>query len=920
MSVLTALYSLLIGPLELFFEILFAFANRIINNPGLSIIFLSLAMNFLVLPLYKQADAMQEEERVREEKLKFWVDHIKKTFKGDERFMMLQTYYRQNNYKPTDALKGSLSLLLEIPFFIAAYNFLSGLQLLKGVSFGPIKDLGAPDGMLVIAGIAINVLPILMTLINIISGAIYTKGLSLKSKIQLYGMAVIFLVFLYESPAGLVFYWTLNNLFSLVKNIFYKLKNPKKVLSILSSVSGAILMLVVLFIYPMGNMRTQIIVLLLLLLLQLPVILHFFAGKSKSVKEVVLDKKDKFIFFSGCVFITVLTGLLIPSALIKASPEEFVDIITYKNPLWYVLNSFLMAAGTFIVWFGIFYMLAKPAGKRIMGLIMWILSGAAAINYMFFGTDYGNISSKLKFDTTPAPAVYMQIINIAVIAAAALLMYFIWKKKKELVKAVSMAVIIATVGMSLFNIKGINDVVDVTVQQLKEANKNTAEISLSKEGKNVVVIMMDRAISGYIPYMFNEKPELREQFEGFTYYPNTISFGGYTNFGVPAVYGGYEYTPEEMNKRDKESLASKQNEALKVMPVLFDDSGFDVTVFDPTYAGYKWFPDLSIYDEYPDIKKYITMGKFMSDSEEITQWNEHVLNRNFFCYSLFKVSPLAFQPSLYTKGFYNEADAIALIPSTNDTGKGKMLPSLSKAVGINDTFMRAYEVLRNLPNITKVEDKTENTFLMMSNDTSHEPTLLQEPDYTPAVSVDNIDYDREHTGRFTVDGKEMKMGEKNQMAHYHVNMAMAIQLGNWFDHLRDEGVYDNTRIIIVADHGRNLRQFDDLILHDADNTDAMLYNPLLMVKDFGSHEFTTDDTFMTNGDVPVLAMEDLIENPVNPFTGKKVDNSAKYESELHIIQSNDWSIYNNNGNTFNEGGWYSVKDNIFDRNNWKKIK
>ncbi len=99
MTVLSALYQLFIGPLELFFEVLFALANRIIGNPGLSIIALSLAMNFLVLSLYRRADALQEQERDRAAKMKPWVDHIKKTFKGDERFMMLQTYYRQNNYK-----------------------------------------------------------------------------------------------------------------------------------------------------------------------------------------------------------------------------------------------------------------------------------------------------------------------------------------------------------------------------------------------------------------------------------------------------------------------------------------------------------------------------------------------------------------------------------------------------------------------------------------------------------------------------------------------------------------------------------------------------------------------------------------------------------------------------------------------------
>lgn len=36
-----------------------------------------------------------------------WFRHIRKTFKGDERFMMIQTYYRQNDYKPVYVLRGS---------------------------------------------------------------------------------------------------------------------------------------------------------------------------------------------------------------------------------------------------------------------------------------------------------------------------------------------------------------------------------------------------------------------------------------------------------------------------------------------------------------------------------------------------------------------------------------------------------------------------------------------------------------------------------------------------------------------------------------------------------------------------------------------------------------------------------------------
>ena len=92
MSFFTILETLLIGPLKLLFEIIFTIANQFIGHPGLSIIVLSLVMNILVLPLYRRADAMQEESRDTGAKLREGVAHIKKTFSGDERMMILQTY------------------------------------------------------------------------------------------------------------------------------------------------------------------------------------------------------------------------------------------------------------------------------------------------------------------------------------------------------------------------------------------------------------------------------------------------------------------------------------------------------------------------------------------------------------------------------------------------------------------------------------------------------------------------------------------------------------------------------------------------------------------------------------------------------------------------------------------------------------
>ena len=906
MTIFDMLFTILLGPLKLVFEIIYVIANRVIGHPGLAIVVLSLIMNFLVLPLYKRSDAMQEEARDTDERLSKGVNHIKKTFSGDERMMILQTYYRQNNYKPTDALNGSVSLLLEVPFFMAAYQFLSSLETIQGVSLGPIADLGAPDALLTIGGMSINLLPILMTLVNIISSAIYLKGFPLKTKIQLYGMAIFFLVFLYTSPAGLVFYWTLNNVFSLVKTIFYKLKNPKKVLSILASIVGVAVLVLGIGFYENASIRRKLFVIAMGIALQLPTIIAILSKKLNFKLPQVEEKNNKKMFVLGALYLAFLVGALIPSTLIAASPQEFIDITYFYNPSWYVVSALCLAAGTFLVWFGVFYWIASPKGKVLFDKIIWVLCGVMTANYMFFGTDLGVISKNLRYENGMKFTSSEFISNSLVIVAIAMVMYFIITKFRGKLTTVILTAVITVAGMSGLNMFTIQESVSAAESQLDSLSDQMPNFNLSKTGKNVIVLMLDRGMGQYIPYIMNEKPELKEQFKGFTFYSNTISFGGCTNFGSPAIFGGYEYTPIEMNRRDDELLVDKQNEALKVMPVLFSQNGYDVTVCDAPYANYQWIPDLSIYDEYPEIDTYITEGQF---GDEETKAENIVSNRrNFFCFSLMKTMPLVIQNNLYEDGRYNRADVNSFQSQYNDY----------IAEGVNSIFMDAYRVLENLATMTNITDDQTNTFLMMNNNSAHEPTMLQAPEYVPTDHVDNTQFYAENMELYTLNGVTLKMENAHQMTSYQVNMATMLQLGEWFDYLRENDVYDNTRIIIVSDHAYFTYQLDALYKdtgHFAFNDLALLY-PLLLVKDFGSDEFTTSTEFMTQADVPTLAVDGLIENAVNPFTGKEINNDEKTAHDQYVIYSWDFDIAINNGTQFIPSKWYKVSDNIWDLNNW----
>ena len=111
-----------------------------------------------------------------------------------------------------------------------------------------------------------------------------------------------------------------------------------------------------------------------------------------------------------------------------------------------------------------------------------------------------------------------------------------------------------------------------------------------------------------------------------------------------------------MNARADEPLVVKHNEALKVLPVLFDANGFDVTVCDPPYAGYRWVSDLSIFDEYPDIHTYNTEnGEFLDalmSSEDVIEYRNRLWERNFFCFSVMKITPAVLQIGVYFHGSY----------------------------------------------------------------------------------------------------------------------------------------------------------------------------------------------------------------------------------------------------------------------------
>jgi len=896
--VLNILYTIIIYPLVQIIEIIFRTGNKLFGNTGLAIICVSLAITFLCLPLYIVAEKWQQLERETIRKLKPKVDKIKGVFSGDERYMILSTYYRQNHYNQLYALRNSFGIIIQIPFFIAAYSFISHLDALKNNPFIFIRDLSDPDGLLTVNGIQINILPILMTLINCVSGAIYAKNLYAKDRVQIYATAAVFLILLYNSPSGLVLYWTMNNVFSLIKNIFYLFRKPLCVLYIIMCAFVLFLDIFLIFFHHGDLYKRTILVIVSLVIPFVPFIIKFFnylLGSTLLPLSKNEDIRNK-LFFLSLGVICLLIGCVIPSYVIASSPQEFSYIESVSSPFAFLRHTFFQAVGFSVFWPVCIYLLFGKKIKTILAVIVVFAGLCSLVNAFCFSGEYGELSTMLTFTNagTIKPATGIAIINIFIMFIIAVLTVFlIYINKTKIVFTVFFIVFLAFLGISAIKWISIGREF-ARYTSIRGASGETVSsgispiFHMSPNGKNVIVIMLDRAVNSFVPEIFSESPELYGQFSGFTWYPNTLSFNGFTLIGAPPMFGGYEYSPGAINGRKEELLVKKHNEALLLMPVIFSKNNFSVTVTDPSWANYSWIPDIRIYEGYPQINVRNTIRSYTDiwlsyNVFPDLQPKTKTLQRNFIWFSFFKSAPLVLREAIYNNGDWWSTDATVI--------DFRLL-------------LNNYAALDLLPLLTDTETVKQNTFTLFVNELTHEPNFLQAPDYVPVPNVTN-----------------RGNSKYADIVNYPANAAALKRLGAWFEYLKKNDLYNNTRIIISADHGADVNS--GAFTHSEKiQFNREIYNPLLLVKDFNTDfPLETDNSFMTNADVPSLAFKDIIQNPKNPFTGNPVNDEEK-KGVLFITTSKKWMPYEHNTNTFKIASdeWYTVHTDIFNADNWQEAE
>ncbi len=200
------------------------FINKYLGNMGVAIIVLTLLIKLALYPLANTSyKAMSKMKKLQPEMKK-----LQERFKDDKVRLNqeMMTLYKNEKANPA---AGCLPILVQIPVFFALYKVLFvTIEMRHAPFFGWIQDLSAPDPTSLFnlfglipwdppAFMIIGVWPLIMGFSMYIQQKLNPAPTDpIQAKIFLF-LPIVFTIMLAQFPAGLVIYWTINNVLSIAQ-------------------------------------------------------------------------------------------------------------------------------------------------------------------------------------------------------------------------------------------------------------------------------------------------------------------------------------------------------------------------------------------------------------------------------------------------------------------------------------------------------------------------------------------------------------------------------------------------------------------------------------------------------------------------------------------------------------------------------
>lgn len=213
------------------FTVILKWFYNLTGNFGIAIIIFTILIRALLFPIAQKSFKSMEKMKKMQPEMK----RIQTLYANNKQQMNIELamLYKKSGVNP---LSGCLPLLLQIPVFLALYKSLViSIEMRQAPFFGWIQDLSAPDpttifnlfGLLPYTPWAwlphLGILPIIMGITMYIQQSLQPAMSAdpAQAKIMKF-LPLIFTIMFAGLPSGLILYWTVNNILSIIQQKFIR--------------------------------------------------------------------------------------------------------------------------------------------------------------------------------------------------------------------------------------------------------------------------------------------------------------------------------------------------------------------------------------------------------------------------------------------------------------------------------------------------------------------------------------------------------------------------------------------------------------------------------------------------------------------------------------------------------------------------
>ncbi|RKX93307.1 MAG: hypothetical protein DRZ90_12960 [Spirochaetes bacterium] len=602
--------------------------------------------------------------------------------------------------------------------------------------------------------------------------------------------------------------------------------------------------------------------------------LHFSLVKSDFPVHRRIEPASKtqntVLILSGA-FLSVFFLFLAPLMTFAVSPSELStslpDFITST------LITFLLA----LIAGSVLYLLFRKR-RQSLGRILLFLTISSVIYYYLLPTDFGLLDANVlmkegNFDSLSPGFYVLDFLVLTVLWWISGILFRI--RSNTVVAGLAILLLGVTVEFTVSLAGGKTDSSMNTAAGESLPAESDRVHSFSRTEKNVILFIPDMFNGGYLQSIKEERPDIIEKLTGFTWYPDTTAVSSYTITSMPALLAGNNYTPEGMNNQPGSNwakLSAVYDEAL--VPLV--EKGWNVSLTDPFWkVSSEQKEKLNVTHS----KLYYPYWSFLNgiDTSHLIEAEDSTV--------LTMLGVLSSAPYFLKRAVYSDGNWV-VIPNTDILASAAL------------TVEKLYAYLDLLPVISRT-DSEKPTFKYIHSKMTHHPHAI----------------DADGNIRFDAYPDPLIKSSIQGRGAYFAAKEFLILLTNFTDWLKSEEIYNNTMIVVVADHG-NREGDDPTTPEDIESVmgQKVVYSrmhPLLMVKEFADNsDFNEDLQLMSNGDV----ME-LISQAID------LKEAGYYEIDRPLSYSNiktDHKMFSNRSSV--DYQVWQVEDSIFETENWKVLK